>query len=187
MATKRWHITLDGRPHEVVLEHGYFSARRRITVDGREVADVRPGPLRAMRLWNTITEQPFRIDGHPCAVRVDPSNALTYQFDLIVDGRSEKTGAEVAPLPHATGEGSRESTWDMAGILWAVPFAILSVLIGQLGNRLRGDTVLYIAGFVGMGICFSIGRAYAERPLQGALRNAVVVLALIILVFARTR
>lgn len=186
MATKRWQITLDGRPHEVVLEHGYFSARRRIIVDGREVADIRPGPLRAVRLWNTITEHPFAIDGHTGAVRVDPSNALTYQFDLIVDGRSEKTGTEVAPLPHTAGDGSRESTWDMAGILGAAPFAILSVLVGQLANRLRGDTLLYIAGFVGMAICFSIGRAYADRPLQGALRNAAVVLALIALLFIRT-
>jgi Fas apoptotic inhibitory molecule (FAIM1) len=187
MSTKSWQLTLD-RPHVVVLEHGYFSARRHITLDGREVADIRPGPLRAVRLWNTVTDHPFTIDGHPCAVRVDPSNGMNYQFDLIVDGRSQKTGEQVAPLPDAGESGARESKWALAGLWWIAPFSILSVGIGQVGYRLHNeDVVLYIAGFIGMGICFSIGRAYVDRPLQGVLRCVAVVAALILLVLVRMR
>jgi hypothetical protein len=30
MSTRRWTLQLDGGAHEVVLEHGYFSARRQV-------------------------------------------------------------------------------------------------------------------------------------------------------------
>jgi FAIM1 (Fas apoptotic inhibitory molecule) protein len=186
MSTKSWQIRLD-RPHVIIIEHGYFSARRRITVDGREIADIRPGPLRAVMLWNTITEHPFELDGHACAIRVDPSNGMNYQFDLLVDGRSQKTGTETAPLPLAGNASARQSKWLLAGFLWSIPFAFASVLIGQLGTRRQGDALLYIAGFVGMGVCFAIGRAYGDRPLQGVLRCVAVVTALILLALVRVR
>jgi hypothetical protein len=180
VAKKTWQVTLDGRPHEIVLEHGYFSARRHITLDGAEIADIRPGRLRAVRLWNTITEHPFTIDGHTCAIRVDPSNGMNYQFDLIVDGRSQKTGQPVAPLPYTADGKAREGRWILAGLWWSLPFAIISVLIGQVGYRVYNDALLYLAGFIGIGICFSLGRAYADRPVQGALRCLALIVVLIL-------
>jgi hypothetical protein len=186
VATTSWQITLD-RPHVIVLEHGYFSARRRVTVDGREILSIRPPLPSALRLWNTVTEHPFTIDGHPCAVRVDPSNAVSYQFDLVVDGRSQKTGQPVAPLPYPGANGSREGRWMFAGFWWALPPAFLSVMIGMVGNRVNNDTLLYVAGFVGMGLCLSIGRTYVDRPLMGVLRCVLVLAAVIALTVVRTR
>jgi hypothetical protein len=136
-------------------------------------------------LWNTITEHPFTIEGHACAVRVDPSNGMNYQFDLIVDGRSQKSGSEVAALPLAAEGGSRQAQWMLAGSWWALPLAIVAVIIGQVGYRARGDFILYVAGFLGMGICFTLARQYVDRPLQGVLRCLVVIAVLIALTLLR--
>ena len=111
MSTKRWTVELEGRSHEVVLEHGYFSARRRITVDGAEVLDQRPRGFGAVRLWNTATEHPIVIAGHDCAVRIDPTiDNVSYMKFLIVDGRDVDSGKPMPPLP-VTATGARESEW----------------------------------------------------------------------------
>jgi hypothetical protein len=86
MSVKRWTVELDGRRHEVVVKHGYFNARRQIFLDEREILDERPGPLRAVRLWNT------------------------YKKFLIVDGHDSESGRAMTPLP-VTASGTREGQW----------------------------------------------------------------------------
>lgn len=111
MSEKRWNVELEGRQHEIVVRHGYFSARRQISVDGHEVLDLRPGPLTAVRLWNTATEHPFVVAGHACTVRIDPTiDNMTYKKFLVVDGLRVDTGTPVVPLP-ATAAGAREGRW----------------------------------------------------------------------------
>lgn len=49
MSAKRWTIELDGGTHAVLPEHGHFSARRRLIVDGRDVdsgREMEPLPTR---------------------------------------------------------------------------------------------------------------------------------------------
>jgi hypothetical protein len=111
LSVKRWTVELDGRRHEVVVKHGYFNARRQIFLDERQILDERPGPLRAVRLWNTATEHAFSIAGHACAVRIDPTiDNMTYKKFLIVDGRDSESGRAMTPLP-ATASGAREGQW----------------------------------------------------------------------------
>jgi len=137
MSSKRWTVGLDGRPHEVILHHGYFSARRRISVDGVEVLDVRPAPLEAVRLWNTATEHAFVIAGHPCAIRIDSTiDNMTYKKFLIVDGRDIDSGAPLAALPEIA-RGQREGRW-MAGYGGVGGFALtmLGVIVAVVAFQL---------------------------------------------------
>lgn len=138
MTTKRWRIEVDGRPHEVVLRHGYFSARRHISVDGVEVLDERPGLLEALRLWNTATEHPLVIAGHPAAVRIDPTiDNMTYRKVLILDGKDVESGRAMAALPESA-NGRREGRW-MAGYGGCAGFAL------SIGAAVVGITLLRLA------------------------------------------
>lgn len=120
-----------------MLKHGYFSARRRISVDGVEVLDERPNPLEAIRLWNTATEHPIVIAGHPAAVRIDPTmDNTTYKKFLIVDGKDVESGTAMNALAE-TARGTREGRW-MAGyggvggfLFWAIALAV-TLAVGQL-------------------------------------------------------
>lgn len=137
MSAVRWTVELDGRRHEVLLRHGYFSARRQLAVDGRQILDVRPGPITAVRLWNTATEHVFDIDGHSCAVRVDPTiDNMTYRKSLIVDGVDVETGARMAPLPPGA-SGAREGRWmagygGLGGFVLTLAGAIVVVTVARM-------------------------------------------------------
>jgi len=131
VSEKRWLVDLDGTRHEIVLRHGYFSARRQLSVDGREVLDIRPDPFNAIRLWNTATEHAFVVAGHACVVRIDPTiDNATYKKFLIVDGRDAESGAPRAVL-RAAADGTREGRW-MAGYGGISGFVVraLAAIIG---------------------------------------------------------
>lgn len=141
VSARRWTIELDGRRHDIVLDHGYFSARRRVIVDGSTVVDIRPNPLDAVRMWNTATEHPFAIAGHACAVRIDPTvDNMTYKKFLIVDGQDADHGTSLEPLPE-TPTGGREGRW-LAGyggiggaLLTLLGAIVIAVLMRFFANR----------------------------------------------------
>lgn len=102
MTRKRWDVELDGRPHAVELDHNYLTGRCRVNVDGHAVVDRRPSSLRDWFVLNVLpTEHRFEIDRRPCAVRIDPG-VIAYAFDLIVEGRSLRTGRPATPPPWET-------------------------------------------------------------------------------------
>lgn len=81
MTTKRWDFRdEDLRRYTVELEHGFWSGKRVITVNGREV-------LRAKKIFgfDPGSEHGFDVDGHAGLLRIR-SQALGYAFELYVDG-----------------------------------------------------------------------------------------------------
>lgn len=99
LAKRRWDIQLDGRSHVVELDHSELSGRAHVRVNGQMALDQRARSLRdLLALTSLPTGHPFAIDGHSCALRVDPAG-LTYGYDLIVDGISQRTGRRATPPP----------------------------------------------------------------------------------------
>ena len=94
MAKMTWIITLDGCEHTIELEHKQLSGKRHIRVDG---ALHEEGKV----VFDIGSTHEIPIDGHTCTILIR-TNGLTYNYDLLVDGVSEKTGQEVAidePMP----------------------------------------------------------------------------------------
>lgn len=94
----------DLRRYVVELEHGYWSGRRVVRVNGRET-------LRAGKLFNSGGEQHFAFDGHDFRVRI-ANTGLAYSYDLAVDGqtvaaqgtivrRADAAGTRLPPADHA--------------------------------------------------------------------------------------
>jgi len=76
--TKTWIVTLDGEKHVVELEHGYWSGKRVIKLDGQKVDESR-------KWFDTGTEHRFKINEHQCILRI-LYRTLHYDYELYVDG-----------------------------------------------------------------------------------------------------
>jgi hypothetical protein len=184
MGSQRWAVDVEGRRHEIVVNHGYFSARRTILLDGAPVVDIRPGAFNAVRFWNTATEHPFRVDGHEAVVRIDPTiDNMTYKKFLSIDGRDVGGGPSRTPLPGQQGD-VREGKW-LAGYggLLVQPFAFAALIIGQVAYARQGGALGFAAGFVGAGACWAIGRQFTGNALGQVVGCGLVIAAL--LLFAR--
>lgn len=182
MGSQRWQVDVDGRRHEVVVEHGYFSAHRRIVLDGAPVIDVRPSPWNAVRFWNTATEHIFRVDGHEAVVRIDPGiDNMTYKKFLFVDGRDVDGGAGRTPLSTEHGD-MREGTW-LAGYggLLVQPFAFAALIVGQVAYARQGGLLALAAGFVGAGACWAIGRRFKGNAAVQVVGCTLIIAALALL------
>jgi hypothetical protein len=62
-ASKVWRVDVDGREHEVEVDHSTMTGKIRLKLDGEEIADD--------RLW--LAEKPveFEIAGRPAVVTVE--------------------------------------------------------------------------------------------------------------------
>ena len=153
MSRRTFPLSLDGRSRTVQVDHGYWSARRVVRVDGVEVLRVEPRSFRErIDLWQSSTEHVFGIDTHRLALRVRPG-LLTYEIELVVDGRSLSDGLPAGPLrPPAHGRYSY--TWFKVGVAGAVLAAevamdlaipvlavVLVILAWQTDRRGRNVTV----------------------------------------------
>lgn len=84
MGKKTWQFTLQDRKHTVALEHGYWSAKRIISVDGVEI-------IRCPAKWDTDlgSEHFFRVAGVSCKLRIRSDwrfLGLKYKYELYVEG-----------------------------------------------------------------------------------------------------
>ena len=98
MTKKTWQIDLEDGQHTVELDHGVFSGKRNIRVDGQTILD--SSELQHF-VFDTGGIHEFNINSHPCAV-VIRTNGITFNFHLTVDGRSVTTGQpidSIKPLP----------------------------------------------------------------------------------------
>jgi hypothetical protein len=184
VGSQRWKFDVDGRRHEVVVNHGYFSARRTIRLDDVAVIDIQPGPFNAVRYWNTATEHAFKIGEHEATVRIDPTiDNMTYKKFLFIDGHNVDGGASHVPLATQEG-GAREGQW-LAGYggLLVQPFALAALIIGQLAYARQGGALGFAAGFVGAGACWAIGRQFTGNALGQIVGCCLVIAALVL--FAR--
>ena len=98
MTQKTWQFELEDGKHTVDLDHGVFSGKRNIRVDGHTILDSsEPQHL----VFDTGGVHEFHINSHPCAVIIR-TNGLTFSYDLAIDGRSTTTGQpidSIKPLP----------------------------------------------------------------------------------------
>ncbi len=79
MACKTWTIEIDGNRHNVGIEHGFWSGKRVITLDGNTIE-------RSCKLIDTGSEHRFDVDGQPCILKIR-SSAFSFDYELFVDGR----------------------------------------------------------------------------------------------------
>ena len=83
MANKTWTFQLEDGRHAVELEHGYWSGRRIIRVDGEQIEVSR-------KFLDAGTEHRFEISGHPGILRIRSGalgGLLGFDYELVVDGR----------------------------------------------------------------------------------------------------
>lgn len=153
MANKVWTINLEDGQHTVELEHGYFSGKRLIRIDGRPLAH----PAKATR--STIdfgSEHPFRIGNHYGVVHIR-TNGLTFNYDLSVDGRSVATGEKVS-------ESGPVPAW-----AWIFVVACGVIPIVSLGGALPAAI-----GFGGAAGCYAIAKDGPQQALTRVLLCAGV-------------
>ncbi len=88
MAKKIWNVNIEGINHTVELDHGYFSGKREITVDGKQLE-------KSVKVVDSGSDHVFKLDGHTCAIHIR-TNGFTYNYDFSIDGKSVQTGKPIA-------------------------------------------------------------------------------------------
>ena len=120
MARRRWEFELDGTRHVVEFEHGYFTGRRKITVDGTTTAE------RGRPFMDHSGQYPIRLEGHGAAVWIS-TNGFTYSYDLIIDGHSVTTGRTASRQPRPPLGGPRQmQLLGVLAALVAIPLAVVA-------------------------------------------------------------
>lgn len=82
MATKVWTFNLSDGQHTVELDHGQWSGKRLIKVDGELVEE-------SQKFFDTGSEHRFDISGHSYILRIRPGELgglMGFEFELFVDG-----------------------------------------------------------------------------------------------------
>lgn len=93
MAKKSWSFQLEGGTHTIDLEHGYWSGKRKIYLDGTLIHESFKTQL---LLFDTGSEIPFQIGEHSGSVIIR-TNGIIFSYDVVLDGRSLETGQHVKP------------------------------------------------------------------------------------------
>ncbi len=139
MARRRWEFDTDNRRHVVEFEHGYFSGKRKITVDGNTTTE------RGRPFMDHSGQYPIRLEGHGAAIWVS-TNGFTYSYDLIVDGRSVTTGrtAPRQPRPPLGGPLQMQLLGILAALV-AVPLVLFAWNQGFNEYRYRNAGATAIA------------------------------------------
>lgn len=87
MAKLSWIIKLEDNKHKVELEHGYFSGKRIVRLDGKVIEHIR------YNLFDTGSKHKFKIKEHCCIIIIKAG--FKFSYDLIIDGLSVQTGLPV--------------------------------------------------------------------------------------------
>ena len=117
MSRHRWEFDLEDGRHIVEFEQGYFRGNRKITVDGAKTTE------RGRPFMDHSGQYPVRLEGHGAAVWVT-TNGFTYQFDLVVDGKSVTSGKTATRVPRPPlGGPSQMKTLGVIAVVVAVPLA----------------------------------------------------------------
>ncbi len=119
MATKDFKFTLEDGEHTVHLEHGAFSGKRTILVDGQ--------PLQADKKFiDSGGDYQFRINGHTGMV-VIRNNLLGFTYDVAIDGKSVTTSKPVVPQAVLPGWA-----WVFIVVCAAIPVVSLGGIVPML-------------------------------------------------------
>ncbi len=93
MAKRAWQFQFEDGAHEIVLEHGYLSGKRRFFIDGEEFKLL---PAEARHNPDVGSTHTFEIAGHECMV-VIRTNGVTFTYDLVIDGITQSTRQPYQP------------------------------------------------------------------------------------------
>jgi len=120
VAHRRWEFDLEDRRHVIEFEHGYFTGKRKISVDGTTTTE------RGRQFMDHSGQYPIRLEGHGAAIWIS-TNGFTYSYDLVVDGRSITSGktAPRQPRPPLGGPLQMQLLGILAALL-AVPLALIA-------------------------------------------------------------
>lgn len=154
MAKRTWMLMLDDERHIIELEHGYFSGKRSIRIDGKQL---QLPSFESQQLVDTGSRHAFRLSGHNCML-VILTNGLTFNYDLEVDGRSITTG-----------QPTDASLWDLERSLRArrLTTVILFAVIG-VGAMWWNWNMAHSRGYYSIGLAF-----ISPQPLVLAVYYAI--------------
>jgi len=79
-----WTVDVEDGKHIVELEHGSFSGKRKILVDGK---DIQLPKSQTYKLFDYGSKHNFHLSGHECAIKITTENGLSYFYELLVDGK----------------------------------------------------------------------------------------------------
>lgn len=96
MGKKVWEFRLDDGKHTVALEHGHFSGRRSIAVDGRLIIST------GGNILDSGSEHHFQVSGVPCVLRI--TSGFRFKYELYVDRKP------------VNGENARQIRWMRNGL-----------------------------------------------------------------------
>ena len=120
MSRHRWEFDLEDGRHVVEFEQGYFLGNRKITVDGTRTTE------RGRPFMDHSGQYPVRLDGHGAAVWVT-TNGFTYQFDLVVDGKSVTSGKTAGRVPRPARGGPKQmKASGLIAVAVAIPLAFIA-------------------------------------------------------------
>jgi hypothetical protein len=82
MAYRVWEFETEGDSHRIELQHGYWSGKRLIRLDG-SIID------RSSKFLDNGTTHTFNISNHECSIRVIYSwwRPLSFSYECTVDGK----------------------------------------------------------------------------------------------------
>ena len=92
MPRRMWSARIDGVVHKIELDHGIWSGRRRLVVDGWEVHDT-------TRVFDLGGDVRFSVAGHHGLLRIAP-RSLGYVYAIALDGLWVNGGGLVTYLPN---------------------------------------------------------------------------------------
>ncbi|XP_039299013.1 fas apoptotic inhibitory molecule 1 isoform X1 [Nilaparvata lugens] len=76
-----WDVPMSDMVHRVEFEHGTTTGKRVLRLDGKEIH-------RKDWMFKLVGDEVFYIGRTKCIVRVEPSGGFSYEYSLIVDGKS---------------------------------------------------------------------------------------------------
>jgi hypothetical protein len=95
LAKNTWHAVVEDGVHTIKAEHGYFSGRIKVYVDGQLVLK----RFKQHTPWNLSSRHHFNLAGHDAVFYIKSPDGVKYVYDLLLDGRSITTGEAVPEQP----------------------------------------------------------------------------------------
>jgi hypothetical protein len=135
MAKKSWSFQLDDSTHTVELDHGYYSGKRKVTLDGKVIQNT----ANILHVFFDIGSQfTFQINNHSGTIVIH-TNGFRFTSDLVIDGKSMETGQEVKlPAP-------------ISGWIWFLIIACAMIPVISLGG-----IIPILIGFGGVTGCLKV-------------------------------
>jgi len=123
VAKNTWYVVTKNGAHTILAEHGYFSGRIKVFVDGELVLK----RFKQHSPWSLSSLHSFQIGGEEAAFYIVSPDMVRYKYDLFVGGRSITTDQ---PIPAELVQESRNHV-PIWGWLFA-PACILSYIAGYI-------------------------------------------------------